>query len=290
MINLQTAFWGGKFHEDKLGFYVYALVDPRDNKIFYIGKAGGKDGLGNSRPNDHLKEAQTAQKLKKDLSKHPKLAKIIEINGLGKDVELIIIRRNLKDEESVHDVEAAFIDLFNLGIQGPLKGGLTNKDSGHRQSSRGIVTKENLFEVIPVEVSPKIDIPHVWVFNIANAVRAGKSPLESVIGDWKIDKRKLAQVGDRNEYGVGLVNGIAKIVVKIEGWSESKSFQGKKIFKVQVINGETEEGNELYQKDFSKIVSRLANWGWGNKIKVEFVDGNAHILIGRPKESLNALK
>lgn len=289
MSNLQTAFWGGKFHEDKLGFYVYALVDPRDNKIFYIGKAGGKDGLGNSRPNDHLKEAQTAQKLKKDLSKHPKLAKIIEINGLGKDVELIIIRRNLKDEESVHDVEAAFIDLFNLGIQGPLKGGLTNKDSGHGQSSRGIVTKENLFEVIPVEVSPKIDIPHVWVFNIANAVRAGKSPLESVIGDWKIDKRKLAQVENRNEYGVGLVNGIAKIVIKIKGWSESKSVPGRKIFDVKCINEVEGVGSELYQKNFSKIVKDLPRWKRGNPIKVEFKLGNVNVLIGDAKK-LDAVK
>ena len=24
--------------KQKLGYYVYALVDPRDNKIFYIGK------------------------------------------------------------------------------------------------------------------------------------------------------------------------------------------------------------------------------------------------------------
>ncbi|QWE07901.1 LEM-3-like GIY-YIG domain-containing protein [Polynucleobacter ibericus] len=284
MSNLQTAFWGGKFHEDKLGYYVYALVDPRDDRIFYIGKAGGKDGLGNSRPNDHLKEAQTAQKLNKDLSKHPKLAKIIEINGLGKDVELIIIRRNLKDEESVHDVEAAFIDLFDLGIQGPHKGGLANKDSGRGQSSRGIVTKENLFEVIPVEVSPKIDIPHVWIFNIDKATKSGKSYQDAVSGHWVIDKRHLCQIGLRDEYGVGLVNGIAKVVVKINAWFESQLVPGRKIFDVQVINDEPKFGNELYQKDFSKIVSRLPNWGWGNKIKVEFVGGNPRILIGKPKE------
>jgi len=26
---------------EELGYYVYALIDPRDNKIFYIGKGHG---------------------------------------------------------------------------------------------------------------------------------------------------------------------------------------------------------------------------------------------------------
>ena len=32
--------------KQKLGYYVYALADPRDNKIFYIGK-----GINNTKKN-----------------------------------------------------------------------------------------------------------------------------------------------------------------------------------------------------------------------------------------------
>ena len=31
--------------KQKLGYYVYALADPRDNKIFYIGKGIKKNSI-----------------------------------------------------------------------------------------------------------------------------------------------------------------------------------------------------------------------------------------------------
>lgn len=34
---------------EKLGHYVYVLIDPASNQPFYVGKGGGKDGRGNQR-------------------------------------------------------------------------------------------------------------------------------------------------------------------------------------------------------------------------------------------------
>ena len=37
-----------------LNSYVYALRDPRDRKVFYIGKAGGNNANGNDRVLHHF--------------------------------------------------------------------------------------------------------------------------------------------------------------------------------------------------------------------------------------------
>lgn len=278
----QTTFWGGKFHEDKLGCYVYGLLDPRSQDIFYIGKAGGKDGAGNARPQDHLVKAYAAKKQKTSLLKDKKLSKIIDINTAGYDVELIIIRRNL-NSETAHHVEAALIDLFNLEISKSRADKLTNKVAGHSQQDCGIVTKENLFDVVPVPVNPSFDIPHVWLFNIDKAVKSGKDLQEAVRGHWVINKSHLSKIDSRDEYGVGLIRGIAKVVVKLKSWSDSQEDACRKVFQVECINDFTELGNQLYQKDFSAIVSSLQSWRRGNKVKVEFINSGFNILIGKPK-------
>ena len=63
--------------------YVYTLVDPRDNHIFYVGKGSGN------------RVYQHAQAVLVDDSPNLKLSTIREIKGLGVDVEYYIIRHNL---------------------------------------------------------------------------------------------------------------------------------------------------------------------------------------------------
>ena len=74
---------------DNLKFYVYALVDPRDNQIFYVGKGSGN------------RVYQHAQAALEDDSKSLKLSTIREIQELGLDVKYYIIRHNLSDKEHI---------------------------------------------------------------------------------------------------------------------------------------------------------------------------------------------
>ena len=71
---------------EALAYYVYALVDPRDNRIFYIGK-----GKGN-RAFQHMKDSlnEKDQSLKLDI--------IRSIIKEGKQVNLYILRHNLTEE------------------------------------------------------------------------------------------------------------------------------------------------------------------------------------------------
>lgn len=81
-------------------FYVYALVDPRDKRIFYIGK--GKD----NRVYDHARDA-----VRDGNPEALKLSTIREILHEEKQVEYYVLRHNLTENEA-YLVESTLIDLL----------------------------------------------------------------------------------------------------------------------------------------------------------------------------------
>jgi hypothetical protein len=97
--------------KNALGHYVYALIDPFDNKIFYVGKASG-----NNRVFDHLKST------KLETEKTKKIQEIIFKNA---EPKIEILRYDLATKEIAFEVEASIIDA--LGIEN-----LTNVVRGHK--------------------------------------------------------------------------------------------------------------------------------------------------------------
>jgi hypothetical protein len=94
--------------------YVYALEDPRDKKIFYIGK-----GIGN-RVFAHAKDA-----LKERSKKNEKISLIREIIREELEVKSYIIKYGLSDEEAIN-YEAIIIETLNK-----FDHNLTNLVAGH---------------------------------------------------------------------------------------------------------------------------------------------------------------
>jgi len=106
-----------------LKHYVYALVDPHTEGIFYVGK-----GSASSRPFSHLR--------KKDVKNDEGLQnRISSIRSQGREPVVEIIRYGL-DEKTAHEVEAAVIDAIGLK-------NLTNSIRGH-QTERGRVRADAL--------------------------------------------------------------------------------------------------------------------------------------------------
>lgn len=84
--------------------YVYGLVDPRNNQIFYVGQ-----GQGN-RVFQHEVEARKYGNRKK-----MKLDKINEIQKTGLEVERYIINNNLTKEQA-NAAEGVLINALNLNL------------------------------------------------------------------------------------------------------------------------------------------------------------------------------
>ena len=94
---------------EKIRYYVYALRDPRDGRVFYVGKGrggrinahlreAGKDKGG--RINSHLREAGKDQE-----SERQKLRRINEIESSGHEIELLFLRTEIEDEDRAFMVE-----------------------------------------------------------------------------------------------------------------------------------------------------------------------------------------
>ena len=102
---------------ERLGYYVYLLIDPRDDKVFYVGKGKGWRILA------HLGEGSDVGDDAPEKDK-----RIRDIRAAGCEIKPDVLRQGLTEEEAF-EIEAAVIDLIGIG-------NLTNRMRGHR-SDRG---------------------------------------------------------------------------------------------------------------------------------------------------------
>lgn len=253
----KTSFWDSKIQPDKLGGFVYGLLDPITNKIFYIGLGGGKSGQGNNRPDGHLKETEKAIKSNQVLSKKQAIIKTIWDKNL--EPKLIIIRKNLKPQDA-KQVEGALIDIFNH--LHPMQ--LVNEVRGHGIDEHGIVTENNLIDLYADPIKPNVEIQDVWLFNIKNANKKENISLyDAIRGDWRISK-KFQTSG----FAVGLIDGISRVVIKIEGWGKGVNDEKKSSFSGNHADN-CLIGEQLFEKDFSGIIKDLGYWLQGNPVLVD---------------------
>src|SRR5580698_6434927 len=89
---------------DRLNWYVYRLIDPRNGETFYVGKGQG------DRIFQHSKAAfaGTSDEDSSDL----KLSRIKAIVEAGLEVGHVIHRHNIDTENIAFQIEAALIDAY----------------------------------------------------------------------------------------------------------------------------------------------------------------------------------
>jgi hypothetical protein len=258
----RLSFWDSRINADKLGAFVYALVDPRNSEVFYVGKGGGKFGGGNERPDHHLAAAERA--IHDDSNPTAKDRRIIEIWGSELQPQLVIVRR-LLSVEAAFELEAALIDILaNYG-----SGTLTNRVRGHNVDM-GILTESNWHKLAADPVNPSDAIEGVWMFNIAKLLSERSSDYEAVRGYWSIKLPK-----DKG-YAVGLASGISKIVCRIDGWK--KSDQQKSCFDGEVLDEHDNIGKQLLRRDFRIVTSAAGKWLRGSPIRADF-DGKGNFTV-----------
>lgn len=195
--------------KEALKYYVYALVDPRDKRIFYVGKGTG----------DRLYQHAEASLDKTNDSL--KLSKIRDIHNAGLDVEYYILRHNLTEQEAFL-VESVVIDLltyeaFNTDHF------LTNLVSGHHKWNEGIKTETeiNLLydcqKIKPIPGDRLLLVSLNKTYNQVNAkgVYKRESDYDSARKYWPISANKAPKV----DYILGIYRGIVRIVIDVTGFT-----------------------------------------------------------------------
>lgn len=193
---------------EELDYYVYSLIDPRDNKIFYIGK-----GCGN-RVFYHCKAAlqENEESLKLNL--------IRDIISSGAEVEHYILRHKLTEKEAFQ-IESVLIDFlthpkFNAGQV------LTNIVSGHHQWDEGIKTVDeisSIYDCEKIKVNPNdrlllVSLNRSFDDAKAHGIYRRTDIYEKTRKYWRIAKSRASKI----DYVLGVYHGIVRAVLKVEGY------------------------------------------------------------------------
>lgn len=223
---------------EKIGYYVYLLVDPRTDKIFYVGKGRG------SRINHHLLGA-----LEENTKETEKIKRIREIQKAEMEVGHTILRHGLTEKEAF-EVESATIDL--LGLEN-----LTNLVHGHHSIDRGKMTLKNIKTEYEA-VDALFDEP-VMLIRINRLYRyemPANELYEVTRKHWKVGPRaKTIRIA------CAVYAGIIREVYVVDGWLPSPESPGRFMF-----NGEVAPPG-IRQKYLDKSVAHVWKQGSQNPIK-----------------------
>lgn len=255
---------------NKLGQHVYILRDPRDGKVFYVGKGGGLiDKTGNNRVCQHFTEAafSTVQ--------NSKINRIRDIWQSGERVDWFIIRHNLTNTNEALEIEAALIDAFEVSQNGTTY----NLQRGHNSADRGLLSPDDVLKYGATKVSPCKPFSRVFIFPISSARSRGIQPYPATKEAWAMGGQYCnKQEGD---LAVGINCGVSEGVFEIEKFYK---VQNSKKYGFTAVNEASIVDHELYNKNFYTIIDNARSyWGRGNYLVVQF-DGNGKckILRGSP--------
>lgn len=248
--------------ELRLGNYIYALRDPRDNKIFYIGQATQKNRLFK-----HFNEAEKYLK-GSDIQPSPKILRIIEIWADEEDVDWFILSYGLTNTTNVlNAVESASIDLLSICQNGPA----LNRVAGPNST---LLTKEMITEIGAENVNPNNEYETVFIFPIQNRLADRISTYEATRRAWYVREDFRNR---ENSIAVGLSNYISKGVYLIDNWHPYDN-------KFEFDKNDNYDNGELLNKNWLNVLSQsFGYWQRGNYLIIQFNgQGQFRFLRGNP--------
>ena len=214
---------------ERIGWYVYALVDPQDGSVFYVGKGTGNRVFAHAAAAAEVAGEATA-----------KLDRIRAILSSGQDVECFIIRHGIESERLAYEIEAAVIDTFRLLSPGMStdRFQLTNAVLGHRHARHGLAHASQVASLYDAPEAPSFEepvlllkIPGLWTPQMTAA-----ELYEATRGWWVIGPQRRAAA----RYACAVNKGVIRAVYRIEAWRQRR------------------EGDRDWQDD----VGKPARWGF----------------------------
>lgn len=236
--------------EDALGYYVYLLVDPRDGKIFYVGKGKG------DRVFAHVRCAEITD------DENDKLDIIRSIQSEGKNVRYYIARHGMKEDEAFL-VESVLIDLLTFRDFASVAN-ISNIQAGHHQFDRGIKTAEELEAMYnggELEDSDFIDKLLIININKSYNLQNERQPniYEATRKSWVLSENRAKHV----DYVLSEYRGVVRAIFVPQKWEHEIDNPKRWLFEGFEI---TEQNNpEIYHRYINKQVPKLK--GMANPIR-----------------------
>ena len=226
--------------QEELKYYVYILIDPRDNKIFYVGK-----GYGN-RVFSHINEAIF------NPSTNEKLETIRAIKKENLKIKHFIVKHGLEEKEALI-VESVLIDFLTFKDFAEVAK-ISNIVAGHNSFNEGIKTVNECEILYNCEELKKEDIKHnLLVININktydnkrkkkinNPIYDRPNVYEATRGWWVLDKKRA----ENSDFVLSEYKGIIRAIFKPEKWVQDIENRGPKRWGF--------EGSEITDKEIINI-------------------------------------
>ena len=196
---------------EALQYYVYCLVDPRTNRIFYIGKGSGNRIFNHA--NDALNDNLSSLKLNI----------IREIRSSGQKVSYYIIRHGLNKDEALL-VESVLIDMLTYE-KFNTESILANIQSGHHKWDKGIKTVDEIniiYDCAEIEPSPNDRFVGI---NINKTYNNGERDniYEATRKYWKMNGERAKSATNV----LSLYRGIVRAVFKPTRWYKSQEYEDR---------------------------------------------------------------
>jgi hypothetical protein len=184
---------------ERLGSYVYLLIDPRNDRIFHVGTGTGE---------------RCFRDLHRASAEHsPSTVAIIrEVEAAGQRVRIDILRHGL-DPQTASTVEAAVVEA--LGTSNLREHGVADPTSGVGRMSVGELN--TLYGATPVTIHPE---HAVVLIPIPRAFRRGtdRQLYEITRGWWKAGARR-----ERAQWAFAVCDGVVRAVYRIKGWEPARA-------------------------------------------------------------------
>jgi hypothetical protein len=188
---------------EKIGNYVYRLIDPRNGETFYVGKGTGDRVFAHS--NAELKALENEE----DDATSLKVDRIREIRNAGLRVLNVIHRHDIPDA-AVFEVEAALIDAFS---------GLTNIQGGHGSSAKGPMS---VLEIIDKYALPAIDTEPSEKLVLININRlSDRSDINAIYEQTRLAWRISKSRADAADYVLAVVKGVVVGAFIAQEWLDA---------------------------------------------------------------------
>lgn len=224
---------------EKLGYYVYLLIDPTNNKVFYVGKGHG------NRINQHVLGA-----LDENLKETEKIKRIREIEKARFEVKSYILRHELSEKEAF-EVESAIIDLLG-------KENLTNIVKGHHSKDKGRMTLEDIkikYEAEEAEINEQIIL--ININKRYDREMNKKEIYEATRKHWRVNISRVSKI----KIACSVYRGIIREVFMIKRWLPSKEVKGRYLLEGYVAP------SGVRKKYINKSVAKYWKKGSQNPIK-----------------------